>query len=398
LDPLDGPLSNAANGDKETGIQMITAATVFTAWAWFAALFSLVALFRVAKWRRVSSQPQVGSSARVVLLRPVDAPTAEERTRLSESIAYDGPLEQWVLSPFRLRLPETTRWLPSDPPTRNRKVGHLLYGLRALEAEGKLDERTLVLSVDADVRVDAALIRALTQGLEQGAALTTAAPEPEIEPGANSSWPARAWRSLLLHTHHSFVALHAMSAGPRAVCGKALGLSAMAQRILPSLTDHVGEDLELAKRVSAQGGQVVLAQVPARVPQDPAACSREVLSRLTRWMQVLRAHRPMLYPAVPLLFAPTLPVLFGALVLGGNRLITAAAVLVIARIALSLALKGGSGLEWFSGELLLGAAFLQSLTARTLQWRGRYYALLKGGRMRPAPAPWPESVRHRMGL
>ncbi len=360
----------------------------FTIWAWLAAAFSALALVRVWRWRsHVAAHPlRPETFPSILLLRPVDAPTAEERTRLAEPLEYAGPLEQLVLSPFRLRLPASVRWLPSDPPTRNRKVGHLLYGLRALEAEGKLKDGDgrFVLSIDADVRVDTALLLSLTEGLAYGAALTTAAPEPELNPGPGSSWSARAWRSLLLHTHHSFVALHAMSAGASVICGKALGLSPIAQAILPELAEHVGEDLELSKRVRARGGTVALVSAPARVPQDPAASSSEVLSRLTRWMQVLRAHRPLLYPTVPLLFTPTAPLLAAALLLGGTGLFTAVAVLVLVRIALSFALRGGTGLEWFSGEALLGAAYLQSLTTRTLSWRGRRYALLRGGRMEPA--------------
>jgi len=359
------------------------AITTLTAWAWAATFFTWVALYRISRWRKALAKgtPVRTSSPApaILLLRPVDAPTAEERLRLGEQIDYPGSLEQVVLSPYRLRLPESVRWLPSDPPTRNRKVGHVVYGLRVLEAEGALEERFV--------------LRSLAEGLASGAALTTAAPEPELELGAGvgSSWSARAWRSLLLHTHHSFVALHAMSAGSNAVCGKALGLGAMAQEILPDLAGHAGEDLELSKRVRARGGVVSLVAAPARVPQDPAASAREVLSRLTRWMQVLRAQRPQLYPAVPLLCTPTLPLILAALYLGiygdngdGIRgLLTAVSALVISRIALSLLLRGGTGLEWLSGEALLGAAFLQSLTTRRLCWRGRHYALLRGGRMEP---------------
>lgn len=375
---------------------MTTATTVFSTWAWLAAAFSLLALFRVLRWRRSMhpAAPKLPSRLpAILLLRPVDAPTAEERERLAKPVEYPGSLEQLVLSPFRLRLPESVRWLPSDPPTRNRKVGHLLYALRVLDAEGKLDGGRFVLSIDADVRVDAALLLSLAEGLAAGAALTTAAPEPELKPGMGSTWPARAWRSLLLHTHHSFVALHAMSAGARAVCGKALGLSAMAQEILTELAGHVGEDLELSKRVSARGGHVVLASVPARVPQDPAASTGEVLSRLTRWMQVLRAHRPLLYSAVPLFFTPTVPLVAAYLLLGDPRLLTAVSALLLSRIALSLVLRGGTGLEWISGEALLGAAFLQSLTTRTLSWRGRRYALLRGGRMEQEPEATGRRIR-----
>jgi ceramide glucosyltransferase len=367
---------------------MSLAVGVGLAWAVLATGFSAVALARLLRTRR---GPVASTRVPVLLLRPVDAPTARELDNLSHPVDYAGELEQVVVSPYRPRLAPGVRWLPSDPPTPNRKVGHLLYALEVLRTQGRV-----VLVVDADVAVTGALVEALAAPVAAGAALSTAAPTPVGERGL----VARAVAGLLRHSHHSFRALHAMSAGAKAVCGKALGLSPVAMEALRGLADHIGEDLELAKRLHSRGLDVALAEVPALVPMEPMASWRPAVERFTRWMQVLASHRPGLYPTVPLLFTPTLPLVVLATVMGAWELAVAAGVLVGVRTLLSwrlgvLTREGASRLSfptvstaWLLGEGLLLAAFLRSLwSAGTVTWRGRTYELQRGGRMAPV---WPE--------
>jgi len=112
-----------------------------------------------------------------------------------------------------------------------------------------------------------------------------------------------------------------------------------------------------------------------------------VLRRFRRWMQVLRAHRPVLYPTVPLLLAPTPLLLPLAAWLGSPPLIAAVAALVVLRIALALVLSRGStdaagaGWEWLVGEAMLLAAWTASLGDHTVDWRGRCFTVQRGGRM-----------------
>ncbi|MDY7232799.1 glycosyltransferase family 2 protein [Hyalangium rubrum] len=369
---------------------MSPVAVVGLAWAVLATGFSAVALGRLLRPRRAGGK---GTRVPVLLLRPVDAPTERELENLAQPVDYAGALEQVVVSPYRPRLGPGVRWLPSDPPTPNRKVGHLLYALGALRTQGRV-----VLAVDADVAVTGALVEALAAPVEAGAALSTAAPTPV---GARGM-VARAVAGLLRHSHHSFLALHAMSAGAKAVCGKALGLSPVAMEELGALGDHIGEDLELARRLHARGLEVALAEVPALVPMEPMGSWRPAVERFTRWMQVLASHRPELYPTVPLLFTPTLPLAALAAVLGSWELAAATGVLVTVRTLLSWRLtvltrpspslpSPGAltvATAWLLGEALLLMAFLRSTwRAGTVTWRGRTYALERGGRMAPV---WPE--------
>ncbi|WP_342378681.1 carotenoid biosynthesis protein [Myxococcus stipitatus] len=363
---------------------------VGVAWAVLAMGFSAVALFRLGRLRR--AHVPLGTRPAVLLLRPVDAPTARELENLTRPIDYAGPLEQVVVSPYRPRLPPGVSWLPSDPPAPNRKVGHLLYALEALPVGSRV-----VLAVDADVAVTGALVEGLVAPLLQGAALSTAAPTPiDAHDGAG-----RAMAGLLRYTHHSFLALQVMSAGAKAICGKALGVSPTAMEELKHLSDHIGEDLELSKRLHARGLQVALSTVPAWVPLGTVRTWDVPLSRFTRWMRVLASHRPALFPTVPLLFTPTVPLVLLAALLGSPLLSLAVTVLVGLRVLLALRLDALSApheeasrgrsramTDWLLGELLLLAAFGVSLGRQgTVTWRGHTYALLPGGRM---VRVWPE--------
>ncbi|WP_164008460.1 glycosyltransferase family 2 protein [Pyxidicoccus trucidator] len=367
---------------------------VSLSWVVLATGFSGVALARLLRSRRTASP--TGTKVPVLLLRPVDAPTPRELENLATPIDYAGPLEQVVVSPYRPRLAPGVRWLPSDPLTPNRKVGHLLYALEVLQTQGRV-----VLAVDADVAVTGALVEGLASPVASGAALSTAAPTP-VGPEDGAS---RAMAGLLRYTHHSFRALDAMSAGAKAVCGKALGLSPVAMEALKDLADHIGEDLELSKRLHARGLEVALSGAPAVVPLGAVESWGTPLARFTRWMQVLASHRPALFPTVPLLFTPTLPLVLLAGVLGSPLLVGAVAGLVTVRTLLALrlaVLSTPAGLpgstvdtglpyaltDWLLGEGLLLVAFLCSLWQQgTVTWRGRTYALQPGGRM---VRVWPE--------
>ncbi|ATB35771.1 hypothetical protein CYFUS_001185 [Cystobacter fuscus] len=367
---------------------MTTWAALAMAWGGLAGGFSAVALARLMRRRPAAASTRVP----VLLLRPVDAPTPREVENLATPIDYPGPLEHVVLAPERPPLPEHVRWVPSDPSTPNRKVGHLLHALRVLPREGRV-----VLVVDADVVVTGALVAGLAAPVAAGAALSTAVPTPVDARGL----AGRAVAALLRRTHHSFRALHVMSAGAAAVCGKALGLSGRAVEELPELADHIGEDLELSKRLHARGLGVALCEVPAVVPLA-AGDWDAALARFTRWMQVLRSHRPGLYPTVPLLFTPTWPLLVLGMAAGSSGLWGCVAALVAVRTLLSWRLarlsapgahpgagssEGGAysfALDWLLGEALLLAAFVRSLAhPPRVTWRGRVYALHPGGRMSP---------------
>lgn len=350
-------------------------------WALIAATFSAIALYRLYRWptRSITSAIRVRRRPHVLLIRPVDAPTTLELDNFAAPVDYSGELTHLVVSPYRPRLTSANvRWLPSDPLTRNRKVGHVLYALATVPRSAD----TVVLCVDADVRVDGALVASLVEELRGGAALSSAAPLP-LE---SSSLAGKAVRGLLVQSHHSFAVLDVMSSGAKAVCGKALALSPRALAELPALADSIGEDLELSQRLFELGLPVTMCQAPALVPQPARVAPRDVFDRFTRWMQVLRAHRPTLFPSVPLFFTPTPLVMVLAACTATPFNAACLAVLVAVRIALANRLDRRPGLrfEWLLAEVLLVSCWVESLRrGRTVAWRGRRFTLSTGGKMKP---------------
>jgi len=344
-----------------------------TTWALLAAGFSAVAWVRLA-WRGRGARP-VRSWPDVLLLRPVDRPSELERENLRAEVSYPGQLTQVVCSPERVG--DEVHWLPSNPRTQNRKVGHLRVGWVSVAVR----VGTVSLPTVADVGVDEALLCSLVEAVSDGAALATASPRP-ID--ATTSAASLSLRGVLVQSHHSFAALDVMQAGAKAVCGKALAFSPAALAVLPELADCIGEDLELSHRLHARGLEVRLASAPARSPQSPSLRLNEVVARFTRWMQVLKAHRPALFPWVPVLFAPTPVLLALAVVASAPPSWLAVAVLVLVRMGLAARLDGRARVpfEWLLGEVLLAWCFVAALRAGdTVAWRGRRYLLGASGRM-----------------
>jgi hypothetical protein len=222
------------------------------------------------------------------------------------------------------------------------------------------------------------LVDALAAPVREGAALCTAAPQIEAR-----GWGGAALSGILDHGPHSLAALDRMSVGAPAVCGKACALGPAAQEWMPRLTRVAGEDLELSLRLHAAGHRVALAAAPAPVHSGRLGL-RATLDRMTRWLQVLRAHRPALFPTVPLLIAPTVPLLAASLIASAPLATVLSIELLFLRVALAVALRRSrrAPWAWLLGELVLLVAFARALVEREVVWRGQRYRLAAGGAMR----------------
>jgi hypothetical protein len=186
---------------------------------------------------------------------------------------------------------------------------------------------------------------------------------------------------------HSFHALDALSDGAKPVCGKAIALSARGLEVLRALPDCLGEDLELARELHARQLRVSLAG-EANVPGAPASLP-VLLARFTRWMQVLKAHRPLLFPTIPLLFAATPLLTIGAVLEGSRPLLLGALALVTLRtiVAAVLERRPRAFTAWFGAELLLLCCWFNALLLGSkVTWRGRVMEVGLHGRLtRSAP-------------
>lgn len=333
------------------------------AWLVLACAFTFVALVRLSLARH---RPKRSESApcRVVLVRPVDAPTSGELEALR--IVPDG-VEAWVVSPEPLEGLGPTH-VPSTPRAANRKLGHLQHALTLIP------EDAIVLTADADVQLDAGVVRALVISIQNGAALSWAAPRPEAK-GLT--------RGLLVQSMHSFEVLDVMSLGAPAVCGKVMALGPAGRAALAALPDCIGEDLELSRVLHRAGERVE--QVGYALVRTEEPPLRAVAARFTRWMQVLKAHRPALFPSVPLLFActPVLAVLTALVRSPSVSVGFGILVLLRATMALSLERQPRPYVAWFFAEALLLWCWLRALVSfGHVTWRGRRLEVSAHGRVR----------------
>jgi hypothetical protein len=132
-----------------------------------------------------------------------------------------------------------------------------------------------------------------------------------------------------------------------------------------------------------------MTHAPALVPQPAHVSAGDVFDRFTRWMQVLRAHRPSLFPSVPLFFTPTPLLVALTSVSASASTALCLAALVAVRIALASRLdrRPGWRFEWLFAEVLLLGCWLESLRrGRTVTWRGRHFNVRSGGKMLPLQA------------
>lgn len=258
----------------------------------------------------------------------------------------------------------------------NHKCAQLAAVLETARAE-------IVACADADVWLDAdSLDRLVAPLLNPGGPAATYAPPIEIEPRTLAD---RASAAVLDSSLHAFPLLARLD--PRGFVGKAFAVkSAALDRIggFAALSDYLGEDIELARRLSAVGERTEAIDAPAQAHVQGRTFSA-VIERYARWMTVIRAQRPLLLASYPLLFFPT-AFLVAFAPLG------VAAVAIVARILVALAARKASRRPLLSGlaraivlsDLVLFLAFVRTITRRRVVWRGRTLEVRAGGRISEA--------------
>jgi ceramide glucosyltransferase len=144
----------------------------------------------------------------------------------------------------------------------------------------------------------------------------------------------------------------------------------------------LGEDIELARRISAAGYGVRVAPAVAR-SLNVGRSWHEAALRYARWLGVIRAQRPHLLASYPLLFCATPLILAGcALVANGAPALAlgAAVIALSARLVAAISARLLAGLQFslrasmadsVRADALLAHAFARALVSRTVIWRGR---------------------------
>lgn len=357
-----------------------------------------------ALWRarRRVPQPQATDAPSVLLVRPCTGtpPSLRRALRSTSRLAYRGRLRVLlsVDSPRDPAWPEVrraARRLRDDgldahavlAPTEasNRKVGQLA----TLTGDATED---VVVCVDADVHLTGFDLGALLAPMEhdRSCAATWA---PPVEVGRPKTLGDRASAAILGASLHAFPLLGGLD--PGGLVGKLFAVRTAALQAVggfAALSAHLGEDMELARRLRARGWHTRMYPGTARALAGGRSLA-SVVERQTRWLWVIRAQRPRLLASYPLLFAAS-PLLLGTLVALAVFLPGWAGVLSALVLGARLAVAGRASaprgrwraaltFEWLLADALLLIAFVRVLGARRVSWGGRTLELGRDGRLEP---------------
>lgn len=380
-------------------------------WAGTSLFFSLLLLVGVLRLRQTHpAHPPEWPS--IVILRPCEGsePSLFENLLSSLHASYPGPRRVLLLCPSVTDpaypvLERVARGAPREIPVEvlltkpeaalNRKVCQLQAGIsRSTEP--------VIVTADSDVRLGPDDLTALVAQLcgspsfssaRQQVGIVFASP---IEQQPRTRWD-RLSSALVGGSVQNFMALFGLTrliGGVPSMAGALLAISRRALMEVGGLHEVrtiLGEDYELSRRLYAAGYSVEMSPYPVHC-SDGERSLRGVVSRVSRWLMVVRAQRPFLLLTYPWFMAATPPLLLAAAIGRTPLLSLLAGSIWATRSLLSWSLRRAQGvrqglavsaLEVLGAELLLWAGLVQAISTRQVNWRGYRFRIARGGRMIP---------------
>ncbi len=270
----------------------------------------------------------------------------------------------------------------------NHKVDQLA---RALALASGARGRDVIVVADSDVDLAGVDLTALVAELDDPTVGAVWA--PPVEAGEVALAGDAVSHAVLDASLHAFPLLAGID--PNGMVGKLFAIRREALEAVggfDALRTHLGEDMELARRLQARGLRVVASSLVARsrAAERPLA---DVHARYVRWLQVVRAQRTALLATYPLLLAPA-PVLLLAAVLGtlgsDSTVVVASAVGVAVRVAVAVAARLAAGLsaapllatgQALVADVALLGALACALASRRVSWRRTELLLGAGGKL-----------------
>lgn len=394
-------------------------------WAGTSLFFTLLLLLGLARLHARAHSPLLQPWPSLLILRPCEGaePGLDDNLLSTLTAHYPGtrrvrflvpsvtdPAHQAALSVIaRAKLPPdcSAEVITTTPrPFDNRKVAQLSAGTANSHEE-------IVVTVDSDVYLsDAdlpALIGAMSSNTEpdrRPAAASFAAP---VEVCPLTVWD-RASAALVGGSPQNFLALYGLTGLIGGVPSMAGALCAIRRSALseiggfPGVSQFLGEDYELSRRLTIRGYRIAVSPLPARCT-DGGRDSKAVISRVARWLTVVRAQRPLLLLTYPLLMAATPAVLLWAALWQTSTLSILAVALLVSRMLLNRYLRQLQGerssllstpFEVLAAELLLWLGLARALGTRVVRWRGHLFRIGAGGRMLPVQST-PPALRKQLG-
>jgi ceramide glucosyltransferase len=264
----------------------------------------------------------------------------------------------------------------------------------------RLATREIIVLVDSDVLLDAALLDGLVSPLANprtglATALYRGVPSGSLASRLEALWINMDFVPSVLVAHLAFggidFALGAANAARREVLAAIGGIATLGEVLAD---DHV-----LGKRVSQAGYRVTIASVCVPIWLDSPL--RDTLARLLRWCRTYRACRPSGYAATIISHhgVACATVALGMAALGIGRVPTAltllASVLAI-RMTSGLVVHrlvagrdadlGSLPLLWVR-DLMATGLFLAAWSGRGVTWRGRRYQVAADGTLHASAPP-----------
>jgi ceramide glucosyltransferase len=292
----------------------------------------------------------------------------------------------------------------TSPEGPNMKVDQLGRALRATPP------REAVLVVDSDVDLKGFPALELAGAVLDGPVGAVYAPASET---SSETFGDRANLAVLTGSLHAFSLLAGID--PDGFVGKVF---AVRREVLErtggfeGLRTVLGEDVELGRRVRAQGEQTRVFRRGARAVGSGRSWD-DTVARFARWLGVVRASRPSLLLSYPLLIAGTLPSMLVAVALlpwitepaslrGLAVLTTLATVLSRAWVSHAARALAGVGGSWLDSlldaplsELVLLTALARALSRSTVSWRGTTLEVRRGEPLRLVGPPAENSKKDR---
>lgn len=369
-------------------------ALVTLCWSLALSIVSATAMVRA----RRQALPARSAIRRVALLRPC----AGDEPHLADTLASSGALRCSADLQIRLsvadegdgargptqRAAKLLRDQGLDAhavvvPTRgpNYKIGQL----SAIDRE--LSNFDAVVVADSDVDLTGFDLDALVGALDDKTAATWS---PPVESHA-TTWADRASAAILGGSLHSFTLLSGLD--PGGLVGKTFAVRSDALASVggfSSFARHLGEDMELARRLRGQGLTTHMVPMPVH-SRASGRNLRAIVERYTRWLMVIRSQRTALLASYPLLFAatPIVAALSVTAVMLGSPLGLLALVLVAMNrwgVAVVAARRCGRPRSWGTSLLdalladaLLLVAFACALGPARVRWRDRTLTIGKHG-------------------
>jgi ceramide glucosyltransferase len=251
----------------------------------------------------------------------------------------------------------------------------------------------VVLVADSDVDLTGTDLDALVAPLVTRTDLA-AVWAPPIEAASAHTLGDRASGALLGASLHAFPLLAGLDRA--GLVGKLIAVRHDALREVggfDTLVSHLGEDMELARRLRAVGHGIEAAPIVARSLASGRSWE-QVESRFARWITVIRAQRPALLTSYPCLFFAMAPIVIlaaAAVPVAPRTAAVAAIFAILTRLAVAAARATGRSLavprlaaDAVLADVLLASAFVRAMCSRRVVWRDVALVVDRDGLLRLA--------------